>query len=170
MGPAMSKYDWRTDMRASGYAGDYKGVTSEALKAARVVDRLRGQAAATLHEDGRVTLHTMNDPQTFSASATISAEDALRLAGVLIEGNNPPGADPDGEPLTFLKLIHECMDARTDEAMASQDGEAAAAPHGERASRLLDEIERRLRLARALRGIPAPYAAVMFDALDGRNG
>lgn len=67
-------YDWKTEMRAGQGSG-----------APARTDGLAGQAAAIVHEDGRVTLTCMPDVGCFPADATISAEDARALCHTLLD-------------------------------------------------------------------------------------
>jgi hypothetical protein len=74
----MSRYDWKTEMRASD-----QGTGDDGLALGPRDDELLGQAAATVHADGRITILCMPDAGCFSSSATISAEDADRLVRVI---------------------------------------------------------------------------------------
>jgi hypothetical protein len=52
-------------------------------RAARAVDRLHGQAVATVLDDDRMQLITMPDRGTFSTAVIVTREDALRLADMI---------------------------------------------------------------------------------------
>lgn len=75
----MSRYDWMTPMRKLDHSTGADGLPVDPR-----ADRLAGQAAATVYEDGRVTLVCMPDAGCFPADATISADDARQLAAAII--------------------------------------------------------------------------------------
>jgi hypothetical protein len=74
----MSDYDWKTPMRASD-----QGTGDDGLALGPRTDGLRGQAAATVHADGRITILCMPDAGCFPAHATISAADADEFVRVV---------------------------------------------------------------------------------------
>lgn len=74
----MSMFTWRTEMRAN-----LNGTDED--QAARRVDKLEGQAAMNILDDGRVVLHVMPDLGTFASAVIISADDAVALARVILE-------------------------------------------------------------------------------------
>jgi hypothetical protein len=71
-------FTWRTEMRANVNGTDED-------RAARKVDRLRGQAAMKILDGDRVQLITMPDSGTFSHDVVISGDDARALARVITE-------------------------------------------------------------------------------------
>ncbi len=73
----MSKYDWRTEMRANANGTDED-------QAAREVDRLEGQAAMIVLDGDRVQLLVMPDLGVFSSAVIISMDDARRLANAIL--------------------------------------------------------------------------------------
>jgi hypothetical protein len=67
----VSTHDWMTPMRR---LDEHE---------ARQADRLAGQAAADVHDDGRVTITAMPDANCFFTTVTISAADADAFVRVI---------------------------------------------------------------------------------------
>lgn len=75
----MSRFDWITPMRKN----------TDEDRAARAVDKLYGQAAMKILDDGRVQLVAMPDAGCFNVAVTISREEALAQARIIIERLTP---------------------------------------------------------------------------------
>lgn len=73
----MSEYDWITPMRKNTNGTDED-------RAARMEDRLFGQAAMRVLDGDRVQISVMPDAGCFDTAVIISMDDARRLANAIL--------------------------------------------------------------------------------------
>ena len=102
-------YTWKTEMRASATTAR-TDKEAEARTAARAADRLHGQAAARRLDDGRWQFTVMPDAQSFMADATISRDDAVRLAHAILDADRHPMEAKAVARVEIIDLTQQAID------------------------------------------------------------